>query len=134
MKKLMNLSTNLFIMFGLVFTLSMVFNTQFAGADAKSEIQGGVSQASGGTTPADPAKPLNDTITTIINLLSTVTGIIAVIMIIVGGFRYVTSGGASDKVGSAKNTIVYALIGLIIIALAQVIVRFVLNRATSTGP
>jgi len=65
-----------------------------------------------------------------INLASLVGGILAVIFVIVGGYRYITSGGASDKVTNAKNTILYALIGLVIIALAQVLVKFVLNQAT----
>ena len=55
----------------------------------------------------------------------------AVMMIIVGGFRYITSGGASDSVSSAKNTIIYAIVGLVVVALAQFIVQFVLNRVTS---
>lgn len=64
----------------------------------------------------------------IVNILSVIIGVIAVIMIIVGGFRYITSGGAAEKVTGAKNTILYALIGLIIVALAQIIVRFVLSN------
>ena len=55
-------------------------------------------------------------------------------MIIIGGLRYITSGGDSGNVTGAKNTILYAVVGLIVVALAQVIVRFVVNRATSTGP
>lgn len=74
---------------------------------------------------------VNDTITMIINVFSTVVGVIAVIMIIWGGLRYITSGGDSGKIGNAKNTIIYALLGLIIVALAQFIVRFVLAKATS---
>ena len=69
-------------------------------------------------------------LTDIINIFSVIVGIIAVIMIIVGGFRYITSGGASDKVTSAKNTLLYAIVGLIVVALAQIIVQFVLNKAT----
>lgn len=65
----------------------------------------------------------------VVNVFSLVVGAIAVIMIIVGGFRYITSGGSSDKIGSAKNTLIYAIVGLIIVALAQIIVHFVLNRA-----
>ena len=57
--------------------------------------------------------------------------IAAVIMIIWGGFRYVTSGGDSNKVSSAKNTIIYAVIGLIIVALAQFIVKFVLDKTVA---
>ncbi len=76
----------------------------------------------------DAEKSVNDIIRTVVNVLTTVVGILAVIFIIVGGFRYITSGGDSGKVTSARNTIVYALVGLIIVALAQVIVRFVLNK------
>jgi hypothetical protein len=72
----------------------------------------------------------NTLLTEIINVFSVIVGIAAVIMIIYAGFRYITSGGASDKVGNAKNTILYALIGLVIVALAQLIVKFVLNKAT----
>ncbi len=52
-------------------------------------------------------------------------------MIIYGGFRYITSGGDSGRVGNAKNVLIYAVVGLIIVALAQIIVRFVLTQ-TST--
>lgn len=69
----------------------------------------------------------------IVNWLSWIVGVISVIMIIVGGFRYITSGGASDKVTSAKNTIIYAIIGLVIVALAQFIVKFVIGQAIEIG-
>jgi len=51
-------------------------------------------------------------------------------MLIFGGFRYVTSGGKQESVTSAKNTIIYAIIGLVIVALAQIIVQFVLNKTS----
>lgn len=68
------------------------------------------------------------TLEKIINFISIIVGVVAVIMIIFGGFKYITSGGTSEKVTSAKNTILYGLIGLIIVALAQLIVKFVLNQ------
>src|SRR5579871_1978858 len=68
--------------------------------------QGGCAATSGSTTQA------NTLLKNIINILSIVVGIIAVIMIIIGGFRYITSGGQSEKITSAKNTILYALVGL----------------------
>ncbi len=74
----------------------------------------------------------NNLLTKIINVISLLVGVVAVIMIIIGGFRYITSGGDTTKVGSAKNTILYGLIGLVIVALAQVIVRFVLKQVTTT--
>lgn len=76
---------------------------------------------------------INNIITTVINIFSLVVGVVSVIMIIVGGFRYITSGGDSSKVGGAKNTIIYALIGLVVVALAQFIVQFVLNKVTQQG-
>ena len=75
------------------------------------------------------APAVDNLITSIVNIFSVIVGLIAVIMIIYGGFRYITSGGDSTKVNNAKNTILYAIIGLIVVALAQVIVRFVLNRS-----
>lgn len=73
----------------------------------------------------------NNALSTIINIISVIVGVVAVIMIIYGGFRYITSGGTSEKVTTAKNTILYGIIGLIIVALAQVIVKFVLKQATT---
>lgn len=67
----------------------------------------------------------------IVNIFSIIVGAVAVIMIIYGGFRYITSGGDSNKVGSAKNTLIYAIIGLIIVALAQIIVHFVINTSSN---
>jgi hypothetical protein len=76
---------------------------------------------------------VNELVGTVINIFSIVVGIIAVIMIIYGGFKYITSGGDSGNIGSAKNTILFAIVGLIIVAMAQIIVRFVLSRATNSG-
>lgn len=76
---------------------------------------------------------VNGAITQIVDILSVLVGIIAVIMIIFGGFRYITSGGDSSKVGSAKNTIIYAIVGLVIVAFAQFIVKFVLGSLTGDG-
>jgi hypothetical protein len=83
---------------------------------------GGCAQTQAGTDS------INRFITDIVNVFSVIVGVVAVIMIIVGGFRYITSGGDSNNISSAKNTIIYAIIGLIIVALAQFIVQFVLNK------
>lgn len=64
----------------------------------------------------------------VVNILSTVVGIIAVIMIIIGGLRFVMSSGDSNATNSARNTVIYALVGIAIVFLAQVLVRFVLFR------
>jgi heme/copper-type cytochrome/quinol oxidase subunit 2 len=72
----------------------------------------------------------NDLVETVVNILSVIVGVVAVIMIIYAGFRYVSSGGREDAVKGAKNTILYAIIGLVIVALAQIIVHFVLAKTT----
>jgi cytochrome bd-type quinol oxidase subunit 2 len=71
---------------------------------------------------------INGIIKTVINIFSLIVGVVAVIMIIVGGLRYITSGGESSNVSSAKNTIIYAIIGLVVVALSQFVVQFVLNK------
>jgi hypothetical protein len=70
-------------------------------------------------------------IKSVVTLLSTLIGVAAVIMIIFAGFRYITSGGDSNRVSSAKSTIIYAVIGLVIAVLAQVIVNFAVSVGTS---
>jgi hypothetical protein len=70
----------------------------------------------------------------IVNIFSVIVGAVAIIMIIYGGFRYITSGGDSNSVGSAKNTLIYAIVGLIIVALAQFLVHFVINTTTDAVP
>lgn len=60
--------------------------------------------------------------------LSSIAGIIAVVMIMVGGFKYVTSSGDAQQATSARKTIVGAVVGLIIIALAETIITFVVRK------
>ncbi len=80
----------------------------------------------------DASSGLTSIATTITKYFSIIVGAISIIMIIFGGFRYITSGGDSGKVGSAKNTLIYAIVGLVIVALAQLIVRVVLTQADTT--
>ncbi len=69
----------------------------------------------------------NGVITRITNLILASIGIISIVMIIIGGIRYIVSGGDSKKVTDAKNTILYAIIGLVICLLSYAIVNFVLS-------
>ncbi len=64
-----------------------------------------------------------DLLTFIINFILGFVGTIAVLMLIWGGFRYLTSSGKSDATKDAKNTIVYAIIGIVIILLSYAIVN-----------
>ncbi len=71
---------------------------------------------------------LQENIKNIINVMLIVIGIVAVIMLIVGGFRYVLSNGNEKSVSGAKDTILYAVIGIVVALLSFAIVNFVLAR------
>ncbi len=83
-----------------------------------------------GANCGDKGAGVNNIISTILNLLSTVAGVAAIIMVIVAGLRYSTSGGDSNKIAGAKSALMYALIGLAVVALSQVLVQFVFQTAT----
>lgn len=109
------------------------------GASALDEIQSNLCKGSDlsvsgtGNCSADAStanERIDSILKTVINILSLVVGVVAVIMIIIGGLRYITSGGESSNVSTAKNTIIYAIVGLVIVALAQFIVHFVLGKVT----
>ena len=99
-------------------------------ASAKDEICAGVGSASGASGCSTPAgsPTVNSVINTVINIISAFVGVVAIIMIVFAGFRYVTSGGDSSKISSAKNTLIYAIVGIVVAALAQVIVRYVVTQ------
>ncbi|MEK7599542.1 MAG: pilin [Patescibacteria group bacterium] len=107
-----------------------------SGANAASG-QGGPDSASGTSCGSAGTNSDNSGIkelaAKIVQAFSIIVGAVSVIMIIYGGFRYITSGGDSGRVGNAKNTLIYAIVGLIIVALAQVIVHFVINTAGSSA-
>ncbi len=81
--------------------------------------------ATGGT--GTQTKP-GDIVKLIVNALLYLIGAVSVIMIIIGGFRYVVSQGDSSNVTSAKNTILYAVIGLAVAIFAWAIVNFVVTQ------
>ena len=66
------------------------------------------------------------------NTILYIVGIIAVIMLIIGGIKYVVSGGDSKKVTDAKNTVLYAIIGLVICFLSFAIINFVISALPSS--
>jgi hypothetical protein len=71
--------------------------------------------------------------TTISNIMLFAVGAISVIMIVIGGLRYVVSGGNTTNVTAAKNTILYAIVGLVISMLAYAIINFVISSFMSGG-
>jgi len=75
----------------------------------------------------DRNENINSTITTVINIILYFLGAISVLVIIFAGILYVMSGGDANSVTKAKNTLLYAVVGLIVAMLAYAIVNFVLT-------
>ena len=71
--------------------------------------------------------------TTISNVMLFIVGAISVIMIVIGGLRYVISGGNTANVTAAKNTILYAIVGLIVSMLAYAVINFVISSFMGGG-
>lgn len=67
-------------------------------------------------------------VTVVVDMLSFAVGVAAVIMLIIGGLRYITSGGDPQTAKAARNTVLYSIIGLIVAVVAQLIVSIVLIR------
>ena len=104
--------------------ISPTFATTDVCSDAK--VPDEVKTANGCNNSSDQFAP---TITGILNAIIGIAGLVAVIFIIIGGINYMTSAGDAAKVKKGKDTILYALIGLIICALSFAIVNWVILRA-----
>ena len=101
---------------------------QVVHASPKSEVTKGITAANGGNEcDDDSCTTLEGTVKTITDVLLFIVGAVAVIMIIIGGIRYSTSGGDAGSIKGAKDTILYAVIGLVVAILAYAIVNFVLG-------
>jgi len=126
---------------GILLVPAMVLGLSFvaapvAGAECANgelTINCGASSAQGTNTPASLFGDGSNQglFKTIVNVMLFLVGAVAVIMLIIGGVRYVVSGGDQNNVTAAKNTILYAIIGIIVAVLAFAVVNFVL---TSLAP
>jgi hypothetical protein len=72
-----------------------------------------------------------NTINDAVNIVAVVAGLVAVIMIMVAGFTYVTAGGNAEDTKNARNRIIYAAVGLVIIGFAWTITRFITDKILS---
>ena len=124
---MLTLASSMLLMFGL--SSYQAATVGAAPADEACEALAALGQPCD-TDPDNPASQntLVGVAEDVINILSWIVGIVSVIMIIIGGFRFLTSAGDAGNVQAARNTIVYALVGLAIVAFAQAIVAFVLSR------
>jgi hypothetical protein len=100
-------------------------------SSAAQQVSNGINETT--TTPGTACNDngVQNAIKQAVQILSLIVGVAAIIVIILSGFKYITSGGDSAKVGNAKNTLIYALVGLVIAALAQVLVHFVLFQSNA---
>lgn len=112
------------ILVGIMTTLPVYAETTKEAACA------GIGLAGGDCDASTSDSKLTSIIATVINWFSWIVGAVSVIMIIYGGFRYVTSAGDSSKITAARQTIMYALVGLVVVALSQLLVKFVLNASS----
>ncbi|HEX9679479.1 MAG TPA: hypothetical protein VGA08_02555 [Candidatus Saccharimonadales bacterium] len=77
-------------------------------------------------------RDVRNTIRSVVNILFYIVGIAAVVTFIIGAIRLVLSGGDPQAVASARNTMVYAVVGVVVAVLAIVIVRFVFDEVGGT--
>ena len=93
----------------------------------------GIGAARGDNTPSNLVNGDSSIIKRAINIMLFAVGVLSVVMLIFGGFRYVISGGKKESVTNAKNTILYAIVGLLVAVFAYAIINFILGAALSGG-
>ncbi len=131
MKRIKQAVTSLIVAMVMVTGLTVALSPfAHADIDPSGSINSGVKDAGGGTTNSN----LGVNIKSIVNVLLYVLGAIAVIMIVIGGIRYALSGGDSNSVTGAKNTILYAVVGLVVAMLAYAIVNWVIGAFKPADP
>jgi hypothetical protein len=107
-------------------TGSPVMLQQFAQTPKQSLCQGAGGNSTGNGCSGGTTLTVLGVIQSVANILIFLTGAVSVLMIIIGGLRYALSGGDQSSITSAKNTILYAIIGAIVAIAAYAIVNFVL--------
>ena len=125
---------NLFQNFFLALCLTAIFAVPFLALGQTDGVSGGLNQISsafGNTSQIGTARTLPQLILAIIRLMLMIAGMIAVVFVIVGGYMYVTSAGNSEQAEKGKNTLVNAIIGIIVIVLSYVIINVIVNFVSS---
>lgn len=119
------------LIMSMAFVVAPVVSTAVDAATPKEEIckgSGGTWTGSGCTPQAGTNADLPTLIRNVINILLYIIGAVSVIMIILGGIKYTTSNGEQSAVTSAKNTILYSVVGIVVAFMAYAIVNFVLTQ------
>lgn len=105
---------------------SRTFATEEANSIQSSSLQKGVDAMHAEGMPTQLVG-VDGSFSNVINTILYVAGIVAVAMLIIGGIRFMISRGDKDKVQKAKNTIIYAIIGLILVIFSYAIVNFIVS-------
>ena len=113
---------------GMGTTLS-VLATSGVYAQLDGGVGGGIEDARTGESPEEIPVVLQN----IIRILLWVVGAASVVMLIIGGIRYTVSAGDQQAVANAKNTILYAIVGIVVAVLAWAAVSFVFDSLTGTA-
>ena len=108
--------------------VASVLSLSVASTNASAQVSSGINAATTDEMKNKQIDGSNGVIRTVSNILIWVVGIVAVIMIVWSGFKYITTAGDASKVASAKSSLIYAIVGLIIAILAYAIVNFVMER------
>jgi len=110
-----------------LFVLALLLAPQAAGAVNIEEHMWPLTEETGA---ALPQTPLMTVISNVIKWVLGFLGLGAAVLIIVGGFKWMTSGGNEEQIASAKKLMTNGIIGLVIIILAYTIAHFVINALT----
>jgi Type IV secretion system pilin len=142
MNKLKIIMLSLTTMFSVLAVPAVVFAADPAPATTAATGKDAVCQGVSFATGADGAGACNTDaaagkipgiVNLAIRLFQMVIGIIAIFTVIQAGLSYITSGGDAAKTKTARERIIYAAVGLFVVVLAEIIVRFVLNRVASVA-
>ena len=91
----------------------------------------GLVSGTGGCENQTNGSQLNSVLATFINVFSAIVGLVAVIMIIVAGLQFITANANPQNIAKARSSLLYAIVGLVVVVLAQVIVHFVITQASA---
>lgn len=97
----------------------------FGDACSQDGAQGSAACSGTGTSGSNP---IVNTLNRITVLVAVISGVAAVLLLGVAGFLYATANGDSGKIETAKNTVIYTVVGLFIIVFARVIIGFVISN------
>ena len=122
------------IFLSLVILLSSTFSAlpgTVLAANAVEQACSGLNSLSSSNKCGTGQASVNNIVASVTKLISYIVGAVAVLVIIFAGFRFITSGGSNENTNSARNILMYAVIGLVIAVIAQLIVHLVINSASS---